>query len=68
MQEYVRREPDAAGPSSRAESLIPILRLSDRRLRNRASDGHDFPRLVDERVPGEATVIDDIVEEFEDAV
>jgi hypothetical protein len=33
-----------------------------------ASDGHDFPRLVDERVPGEAAVIDDIVEGFEVAV
>jgi hypothetical protein len=27
-----------------------------------------FPRLVDERVPGEAAVIDDIVEGFEVAV
>ena len=33
-----------------------------------ASDGHDFPGLVDERVPGEAAVIDDVVERFEDAV
>jgi hypothetical protein len=31
-----------------------------------ASDGHDFPRLVDQRVPGEAAVIDDIVEGFEE--
>jgi hypothetical protein len=31
-------------------------------------DGHDFPRLIDERVPGEAAVIDDIVEGFEDPV
>jgi len=30
-----------------------------------ASDGHDFPRLIDERIPGVAAVIDDFVEEFE---
>jgi hypothetical protein len=30
--------------------------------------GHDLPGLVDERVPGVAAVIDDIVEGFEDAV
>ena len=42
---------------------IPILRLSGGRLRNRGeSDGHDFPRLVDERVQGEAAVIDDIAD------
>jgi hypothetical protein len=33
-----------------------------------ASDGHDFPRLIDERVPGVAAVVDDVVEGFEDAV
>jgi len=27
-----------------------------------ASDEHDFPRLVDERVQGEAAVIDDIAD------
>ena len=31
------------------------------------SDGHDFPRLVDELVPGVATAIDDLVVGFEDA-
>ena len=31
-------------------------------------DGHDFPRTVEERIPGEAAVIDDIVVGFEDAV
>ena len=31
-------------------------------------DGHDFPRTVDERIPGIAAVIDDIVVGFEDAV
>ncbi len=31
-------------------------------------DGRDLPRLVDERVPYVATVIDDVVEGFEDAV
>ncbi len=33
-----------------------------------AGDGHNFPRLLDERVPGEAAVIDDVVEGFEDPV
>ena len=33
-----------------------------------ASDGHDFPGLIDERIPGVAAVIDDFVEGFEDAV
>ena len=31
-------------------------------------NGHDLPRLVDKGVPGIATVIDDVVEGFEDAV
>src|SRR5258707_10795538 len=31
-------------------------------------DGHDFPGLIDEGVPGIAAVIDDVVEGFEDAV
>jgi hypothetical protein len=29
-------------------------------------DRHDFPRLVNQRVPGVPTVVDDIVEGFED--
>ena len=33
-----------------------------------AGDRHDLPGLIDERVPGVAAVIDDIVEGFEDAV
>ena len=33
-----------------------------------AGDGHDFPGLSDEGVPGIAAVIDDIVEGFEDSV
>jgi hypothetical protein len=33
-----------------------------------AGDGHDFPRLIDEGVPGEAAVVDDVVEGFEDSV
>jgi hypothetical protein len=33
-----------------------------------AGDGHDFPRLIDERVPGVAAMIDDVVEGFEDAI
>jgi len=33
-----------------------------------AGDGHDFPGLVDERVPGVAAVVDDVVEGFEDTV
>ena len=32
------------------------------------SDGHDFPRAVDEGIPGITAVIDDIVVGFEDAV
>ena len=32
------------------------------------TDGHDFPGLIDEFVPGEAAVIDDIVVGFEDAI
>jgi len=32
------------------------------------SDGRDFPGLIDQGVPGVATVIDDVVERFEDAV
>jgi len=31
-------------------------------------DRHDFPGLVNQRVPGMAAVVDDIVEGFEDAV
>jgi hypothetical protein len=33
-----------------------------------ARDGHDLPGLIDERVPGVAAVVDDIVEGFEDPV
>jgi hypothetical protein len=32
------------------------------------SDGHDFPGLIDQGVPGVTAVIDDVVERFEDAV
>jgi hypothetical protein len=32
-----------------------------------AGDGHDFPRLIDERIPDVAAVIDDFVEGFGDA-
>src|SRR5271156_4615086 len=32
------------------------------------SDGHDPPRLIDELVPSIATVVDDVVEGFEDSV
>ena len=32
------------------------------------SDGYDVPWLVDERVPGVAAMIDDVVVGFEDAV
>ena len=32
------------------------------------SDGHDAPGLIDQLVPGPATVIDDVVVGFEDAV
>jgi hypothetical protein len=31
-------------------------------------DRHDLPWLVDESVPGVATVIDDVVERFEDSI
>ena len=33
-----------------------------------ASDGRDFPGLIDERVPGVTAEVDDVVEGFEDAV
>src|SRR5262249_18666114 len=33
-----------------------------------ARNGHDFPRLIDERVPSVAAVIDDVVEGFENSV
>ena len=33
-----------------------------------ASDGHDFPGLIDEGIPGVAAVIDNVVEGFEDSV
>ena len=32
------------------------------------ADGHDAPRLIDEVVPGEAAMVDDVVAGFEDAV
>lgn len=32
------------------------------------ADGHDAPRLIDEPVPGEAAVVDDVIVGFEDAV
>jgi hypothetical protein len=32
------------------------------------SDGHDFPRLIDEIVPSCAAIVDKIVVGFEDAV
>ena len=32
------------------------------------ADGHDLPGLIDELVPCVATVVDDVVEGFEDAV
>jgi hypothetical protein len=32
------------------------------------ADGHYAPRLIDEIVPGEAAVVDDVVIGFEDAV
>jgi len=31
-------------------------------------DGHDAPRLIDEAVPGEAAVVDDVIVGFEDAI
>ena len=32
------------------------------------SDGHDFPRLVDEPVPGKAAVVEDVLVGSEDPV
>jgi hypothetical protein len=32
------------------------------------TDGHDAPRLIDELVPGEAAVVDDVIVRFEDAL
>src|SRR5262249_48372285 len=48
--------------------LIPILRLPTCDCPIAAGDGHDFPRLIHERVPGVAAVIDDVVEGFENPV
>jgi hypothetical protein len=33
-----------------------------------AREGHDLPRLLDQRIPGIAAMVDDFVERFEDAV
>ena len=33
-----------------------------------SGDGHDLPPLTDERVPGVTTVVDDVVEGFEEPV
>src|SRR5262249_15326060 len=54
--------------ASHANYLIPILRLSDLRCLIAARDGHDFPQLIDKRIPGAAAVIDDVVEGFENSV
>ncbi len=48
-------------------SYQPSQRVTDDRP-IAVSDGHDFPWLIDEGVPGVAAVIDDVVEGFEDAV
>src|SRR5262245_16543737 len=48
--------------------IIPILRLSTYGCPIAARDGHDFPRLIDKRIPGVAAVIDDVVEGFENSV
>src|SRR5262249_39520215 len=47
--------------------IIPILRLSTYGCPIAARDGHDFPRLIDKRIPGVAAVIDDVVEGFENS-
>ena len=48
--------------------LISVLTKSDRQRPNRDERWTDFPGLIDQGVPGVATVIDDVVERFEDAV
>ena len=50
--------------------LIPILtlRIATHAGPIAARDGHDLPGLINERVPGVAAVVDDIVEGFEDPV
>src|SRR6266516_736403 len=56
-------------PGKAACSLLyqPSQRVTDDRP-IAVSDGHDFPGLIDDGVPGVAAVIDDVVERFEDAV
>src|SRR6266567_4347635 len=53
--------------SSGSTEYQPSQRVTDDRP-IAVSDGHDFPGLIDEGVPGVAAVIDDVVERFEDAV
>ena len=48
--------------------MVQLLKITYRRKPNRVDDCHDFLGLGDERVPGVAAVIDDILEGFEDAV
>jgi hypothetical protein len=48
--------------------FAPTTRTKPKQLIPAARDGHDFPWLIDERVPGVAAVIDDVVEGFENSV
>ena len=52
---------------ARKKALIPPLKLTDDGP-VAASDGHDFPGLIDEGIPGVAAVTDNVVEGFEDSV
>src|SRR6266853_555147 len=71
LAKYFLLAPNAPRPKiiSKHPSLLyqPSQRVTDDRP-IAVSDGHDFPGLIDEGVPGVAAVIDDVVEGFEDAV
>src|SRR6516162_2116344 len=55
-------------PQLRNDLLYRFLAIAVLLAVNAARNGHDFPRLIDKRVPGVAAVIDDVVEGFESSV
>src|SRR3981081_1042606 len=56
------------GKCNAQNTLIPTLPTMTGGCPIAGSDGHDFPGLIDERVPRVAAVVDDFVEGFENAV
>jgi len=53
--------PERGGDNTKVHRSVPMRPLAH-------SDGHDVPGLIDELVPCEAAVVDDVVVGFEDAV